>query len=258
MATREEFRSLYDGHPDYVERRYSESLSAREIQLEAHDFKAPNLLRTIPDSFAYSSVIEIGCATGEVLAAFPDQHPTRGNLIRKTGFDISPLNVAAARSRYPHIQFLDTDFTGSGVEADLVILSDLLEHVPDDCGLLKDASQIAQYVLINLPLEDNWLNRNRNYGIDDESGHLRAYSLADGFALVSKAGLKVENWHRVWPHETEYDLARRRLRKDLTGVSHSGKFFTRAIKTFIYHSARGIRPFGRRLFPSNLFLCASR
>ena len=254
----EEFRSLYDRHPDYVERRDPESFAAREIQLEARAFKVPNLLLALPDSADYSLVAEIGCATGEVLAAFPDRHPSLGHPIRKIGFDISPLNVAAATARYPDIQFLSENFADSGVTADVVVLSDLLEHVPDDAGLLRDAGKMARFVLINLPLEDNWLNRNRDYGIDDESGHLRAYSLSDGFELVARAGLKVEKWHRVWAHETEYDLSRRTLRRELTGSSHSGSLLVAAAKTLIYHSARGIKPFGRRLFPSNLFLCARR
>ena len=87
-------------------------------------------------------MMEIGCATGELLAAFPGK-------VTKRGFDISPLNVAAARARYPDIDFVAGDFAQSDARADVVILSDILEHVPDDVGFLRAASAHAPVALIN-------------------------------------------------------------------------------------------------------------
>lgn len=46
----------------------------------------------------------------------------------------------------------------------MVIVSDVIEHVPDDAGFLRSAAGLGQIVLVNLPLEDNWLNDRRNYG----------------------------------------------------------------------------------------------
>lgn len=253
-----DFASLYDEHDDYIDRRDPNSYSAKEIELEAREFKVPNLLRVMPDGLKVASVIEIGSATGEVLAAFPDKLGDSGKRIKKTGFDISPLNVAAARARYPEIEFLDRDFREYAGKSDVVILSDIVEHVPDDVGFLNQASALASIVLLNLPLEDNWTNRNRAYGVDDVSGHLRAYSLSDGFALVEAAGLEVLNWTQIWSHETDFDVRRRELKREYFGLVHSGPAPLRALKAGIYHSARLLKPFGRRLFPSNLFLSARR
>lgn len=258
MLDSKDLQALYDDHEDYVERRNPESLSALEIAREAREFKVPNLLRVVPSDLWVTSIIEIGCATGEVLAAFPDRWGDSGEVIRKTGFDISPLNIHAARSRYPDINFLDSDFTTHSAKSDLVVLSDVLEHVPDDVDFLRKASELAPVVLVNLPLEDNWLNRNRNYGVDDVSGHLRAYSLRDGLSLVEAAGLRVLKWRRIWVHETDFDLHRREWRRAHSGAVHTGSPVMRAIKTVTYHSARAIKPFGRRLLSSNLFLSAGK
>lgn len=258
MSAPSQFKELYDDHEEYKSRRDPSSFNAKSIMQESREYKVPNLLSVLPAGSTISTVVEIGSGTGEVLASFPDVCPSTRLPIKKTGFDISPLNVAAARDRYPHITFFDTDFRASGVTADLVILSDILEHVPDDVGFLAAASEVAPKLLINLPLEDNWLNRNRNYGIEDSSGHLRAYSLDDGLSLIAAAGLDVVEWSQVWAHETQYDLNRRRLRRDETGYSQSGSIGVRVLKSVVYSVARGVRPFGRRLFPSNLFACARK
>ena len=247
------YRRLYDAKAEYVARRDDTSLEARLIRLEVERFKVPNLIATIPRDIEYSSVVEIGCATGELLAAFPAPAGAR-----KVGFDISSENVACARSRYPDIEFFNSDFREFEGFADIVVLSDVLEHVPDDCGMLRDAAHVGRTILINLPLEDNWLNRTRSYGPDDVSGHLRRYSLDEGLALIESAGLRTLYWRQVWIHETECDQERRRLRRQVLGSAFSGGMIVAAVKRCVWSATTLMRPVGRRMFASNLFVSASR
>ena len=121
---------------------------------------------------------------------------------------------------------------------------------------MRRASQCARYTLVNLPLEDNWLNRNRAYGPDDASGHLRRYSLQQGLALFPRAGLKVMSYQQVWIHETSVDSDRRRLRRHHFGQAYAGSLATRALKRSVSAAAHIARPLGRRLFASNLFALA--
>jgi SAM-dependent methyltransferase len=243
-------RELYDENPEYVARRDASSHNAQQIALEVQMFKLPGLLDVLPPEHPCTSVMEIGCATGELLAAFPGK-------VTKRGFDISPLNVAAARARYPDIDFVAGDFAQSDARADVVILSDILEHVPDDVGFLRAASAHAPVALINLPLEVSWLNARRQYGLHDPSGHLRAYSLQRGLDLIEAAGLRILKWRQVWSHETEYDVKRRALRKTSLGHAYSGSLPARMVKAALHGFARTCPPFGRRLYPSNLFVSAA-
>jgi SAM-dependent methyltransferase len=77
-----------------------------------------------------SSVLEIGCGTGELLAAL---EPSRG-----VGVDVSPRMVESAASRFPHLRFV----SGAGEELDLgetfdvVVLSDVVPYVHDLVALL--------------------------------------------------------------------------------------------------------------------------
>lgn len=251
-----DYSQLYDTHNEYVSRRDEASWEAQQIVLECREFKLPHLLAVVPDDYRIASLIEIGCATGDLLAAFPDSAPD-GRYIEKYGFDVSPLNIEVARKRYQHISFSIDAFDNQPV-ADVVVLSDVLEHVPDDKDFLRRASRVGRLILINVPLEDNWINRNRIYGVHDPSGHLRAYSLSSANQLLEDAGLNVLHARQVWSHETEYDIKRRALRTKFQGSSHDGVFPVRLAKALTHRAARTFRSFGRRLFPSNLFVSAYR
>ncbi|MBB6091601.1 SAM-dependent methyltransferase [Povalibacter uvarum] len=252
----ETLRDLYDSNPEYIARRDDSSHNARQIKLEVERFKVPGLVSVIPPDHRYSSVMEIGCATGDLLAAFPSAVSAGGVRTRKVGFDISPLNVAAARARYPDIEFVAGSFTDSDLRSDVVILSDILEHVPDDVGFLRQAAAHGGLVLINLPLEKSWSNAFRDYGIEDASGHLRAYSLEDGLRLIDDAGLMLLRSARIWSHETAFDVERRRLRRQELGQEYSGATLVRTCKRMLHLTARAVALFGRRFYPSNLFVSA--
>lgn len=251
-----DFSALYDGHPDYVARRADGSLEQAQIDLEVRLFKVPNLMALLRDGDRLLSAVEIGCATGELIDALP---VAPGG--RKLGIDISAANVAAAQTRHPEIEFRAGDFRAmrsSIGRFDAVVLSDVLEHVGDDAGFLRDAAMLGDRVLVNLPLEDNWLNRSRTYGPDDVSGHLRRYGLAEALALFDRAGLEVTARRRVWIHETAAERARRELRRQRLGSAFGGSAVARFAKRVLYGFAGAVPFVGRRLFPSNLFVAARR
>jgi SAM-dependent methyltransferase len=246
-----DFSALYDEHPEYIARRAGGSIEQAQVDIEVRLFKLPGLMGVLPAGQTLRRVLEIGCATGELIAAVPAG--------QRVGLDISPANVAAARARFPEVEFHCGDFRDAGLGGfDAVIMSDVLEHVPDDASFLRDAAQLGEIVLVNLPLEDNWLNDRRAYGPDDVSGHLRRYSLADGLALFDKAGLEVLAHSQVWVHETPTDAARRALRRERLGAAYSGRLPARLAKQVVFATAAAVPALGRRLFASNLFAAARK
>ena len=74
---------------------------------------------------AGSSVLEVGCGTGELLHALA---PKRG-----VGVDISPRTVEIACSRYPDLTFLEGDAQDLPLSEtfDYIILSDLVGYLED-------------------------------------------------------------------------------------------------------------------------------
>jgi len=249
-----DFAGLYDDHVEYSARRVRGSFEQEKVAIEVAAFKVPNLVRLLPRGWTPRRVLEIGCATGELIAAFPvapDGH--------RVGIDISQSNISSARERFSAVEFHAGNFTNLSMPGfDCVILSDILEHVEDDVRFLADAACLGEYVLVNLPLEDNWINRNRNYGIDDASGHLRKYSLEQGLDLLKHAGLDVLEYHRIWAHETTVLRECRQLRHRHFGAEYSGGTAARVLKRMVMQLACAFPPIGRRLFPSNLFAIAQK
>ncbi len=247
-----DFAALYDNKEEYIFRRDIESYSAKRIALEIEHYKIPNLLEVLPKNFVYSSIAEIGCATGEIIGTFPG-----ADIKHRVGFDISPLNIRVAQQRFPKVTFRAGDFRSSIEKFDLVILSDILEHIPDEVEFLRDAAQIAKVVLVNLPLEKCFMFLFRQYGPDDTSGHLRNYSLSDGLQLLENAGLSIINYRQKWSFESEYEPLRQKLNESMRGKKFSGGLLQRTIKAAIFQSL-GVyfKGFGRKVFPSNLFVAA--
>jgi len=87
---------------------------------------------------AGSRVLEIGCGTGDLLAALA---PERG-----VGVDFSPAMLAEARRRYPNLQFIEADAHDlSALEGtfDIIVLSDLLDDVWDVQALLDGLHRLC-------------------------------------------------------------------------------------------------------------------
>ena len=246
-----DFRSLYDCKEEYVLRRLEGSYNARRLELEVQHFKIPNLLKVLPKEFSYTSIAEIGCGTGEIIGAFPG-----GNVNRRVGFDISPLNISCARQRFRNVEFHDLDFRSWNEKFDLLILSDILEHVPDGVGFLKDASKMARLLLINLPLEKCLLYFSRKYGPKDLSGHLAKFSMNDARDLIHAADLGIVKWSREWTMESRYETLRQELNEEMTGNKFSGNAYVQVVKGIVFVISNKIMAVGRLVFPSNLFVSA--
>ena len=252
QPSRVNYQRLYDEHAHYAARRVDNSFEHQNILLEVRDFKVPHLATLLPQNLKIHSLLEIGCGTGELIAQFPLEK----SAIR-TGCDISPENIITARRRYPAVNFHAGDFRELIPDNfDVIILSDILEHVEDDTAFLRDASLLGKCILVNLPLECNWLNNRRNYGPNDVSGHLRRYTLAEGLALFERASLRLTRWQQVWIHELPVEKKRRILRQKMLGQAYSGNVITQWAKAATDKFATAVPPFGRRLHSSTLFAAA--
>lgn len=95
-----------------------------------------NYLRfLIPSS---SSVLEIGCGTGDLLAAL---NPGRG-----LGIDISPKMVEIAREKFPLLQFEVGDLENLQIEEkfDYILLVEVIGHVDDIQSAFKELHKVCK------------------------------------------------------------------------------------------------------------------
>src|SRR3989440_3447723 len=82
-------------------------------------------------------VIEVGCGLGDLLAAVK---PARG-----VGLDFSPSMVSLARQRHPELEFqvMDAVEFSATEQFDYILLSDLVNDLPDVQGVLERLHAVA-------------------------------------------------------------------------------------------------------------------
>ena len=221
---------FYDKQPDYFAFR-NDTEKQNDYRIIV-DWKVRKLIGVIPASIKFKNVLEVGCAFGVLLNNIAD----RLNIESRTGIDISGENIKTGTELYPLCGFFrgtledyvrERSYLLKNNRHDLIVLSDIIEHIPDDLGFLRLVRRVSEYVVVNLPLEKSYKNRNRNYGPDDPSGHLHCYDMKIARKLFSDAGFL--------------------LIRDKTSTAISDARFSK-----IYRKNRGSRvrskPFLRRIF----------
>ncbi len=128
-----------------MEERHWWFLARRRIVRElVHCVLPPNGERT---------VLDIGCGTGGNIAAFAREY-------RCVGIDPSADAIRLAQARFPQAQFVQ-GFPPDGIgpilsSAHLLLLMDVLEHIPDDSFFFSDLLAQAKpgsYLLITVPAD---------------------------------------------------------------------------------------------------------
>jgi hypothetical protein len=150
------------------------------------------------------SICEVGGAEGIVLSE------VGGLLGARDLFNYEPGRefCNAGRARYPGIRFLNTVF-GGDARYDVVILSDILEHVEDQGALLDDAGARCRFTLIKMPIERSlsvsplgYLLRGKakppemSFGPAHYNGHLRGYTVRSALSVV-RSRLEVVDWYAI-------------------------------------------------------------
>lgn len=117
-------------------------------------------------------VVDVGCGTGANIAALADDY-------RCVGIDTSDEAVEFARRRFPRVQFLvgqaPRDLGSLAAEARLFLLTDVLEHVPDDFAMLSEllaAASPGASFLVTVPADMALWSPH-----DVSFGHYRRYTL---------------------------------------------------------------------------------
>lgn len=160
--------------------------------MAAHDFGQIN------------SVLEVGCGFGRNLSEIAK----RTHATYALGCDVSAGAIAFASKHYanavtryiltPSLNINETVKQIRSLRSrpfDLLVLFDVLEHVPNPKTIVRELAPLTKYFLIKLPLEnsvfDNYLlPRNKQYpSAVHPDGHLREFHVNDVHAFLVSLGL---------------------------------------------------------------------
>lgn len=186
--------------------QYGGGTHTKHRHLNYHDFFVARIQRG-------EHVLDIGCGMGAVAY---DIAARAGAMV--TGMDILEKNIAYARQHYAHPQvtYLVGDalrgLPETSAPVDVVILSNVLEHLPDRANFLRHVQQTVKpaRMLIRVPLfERDWrVPLKKELGLEwrlDDT-HETEYTLESFRAEILDAGLVVRHlevhWGEIWSEIT--------------------------------------------------------
>ncbi len=157
-----------------------------------------------------SRVLDVGCGVGAVARSIAQRVP--GSHV--TGIDSDTPMLARARSGPlpDNLHFVHGDVTAAlpAEHWDVIVLSNVLEHVDDRVGLLRRLVERHKpgRLLIRVPLfERHWhLPLRRELGVNyfSDPTHEIEHTLAEFDAEIAQAGLvtveRLTRWGEIWAH----------------------------------------------------------
>ena len=146
-----------------------------------HRHALENLVRTV-SSLGVKSVLDVGCGSGENLAAL-----AASGEYELAGVDISPEALRLAIDRVPSARFTQLDVQREALPErfDLVISMQVAEHLPDDVAAFQNIAAMAnKYVLISTM-------RGRMRRSEIAIGHVRNYSTLELRRKLDSVGLEI-------------------------------------------------------------------
>ena len=121
--------------------------------VEDSAWKAKQVIRMMKrNNIVPKTICEVGCGTGEILKQLQD------NMDKECifwGYEISPQAFELCRKRANkglHFELRDI-LQERDVCFDLVLLIDLIEHLEDYFGFLKEIKLKSQYIILHIPLD---------------------------------------------------------------------------------------------------------
>lgn len=153
-------RDVFETHA-HVERRHWWFEARRRILRTIADAAAPRV--------AAPAVLDVGCGVGATLTAFRDAY-------RCVGYDPSPDAIEFGRAQHPEFDLRPGTAADAAPEiarASVVLLNDVLEHVPDDRELLTavvEPMRPGSVLLVTVPADMRLWSPH-----DEALGHYRRY-----------------------------------------------------------------------------------
>jgi SAM-dependent methyltransferase len=182
--------------PDYVHREnnsyFDDTAFKDEWQKEVYEFA-----RSIADQNEFKTVLDIGTGSGFKLLKYFENFDTLGVDVTKT--------VQWLQATYPNKQWSDQFVPVSGF--DLIISSDVIEHIPDPDTLL-DLIEQCEPKLIVLSTPDRDLFKLGHNGPPVNRAHVREWTMPEFYQYISSRFDVLEHFISNQAQATQVILAR--------------------------------------------------
>lgn len=175
-------KKYYTAREEYF--HYDDSSEEDKWQLEVY-LHAYYLMK----KFGLSTVLDVGCGSGFKLIKYLGDFDTIGSELG--------VNLEMLQTRYPDRKWVESSFEKSNrIEADLIVCSDVIEHLVDPDDLLNWlAIQRPKYIILSTPDRDLVYKSGTNGrdGPPNNPAHVREWNYDEFFNYISKFFSVVEH-----------------------------------------------------------------
>ncbi len=179
----------------------------RTYHVEDSPWKARQILRIVQRNLiSPQTVCEVGCGAGEILRQLQMALPAG---VKFVGYEVSPDAYRLCQQRAnENLLFYCEDFLSqSGPIFDLLLCIDVVEHVEDYIGFLRQLRPRATWKVFYIPLDmaaHMVVRRKPLMTVRQEVGHLHYFIKDTALAALEYAGYTIVDWHYT---PSQLDLA---------------------------------------------------
>lgn len=140
-------------------------------------------------------IAEVGCGAGGILESLRHELKPKPECI---GYEVSPQAFAIAITR--RSAGLDyrqgNPIPGDG-PFDLIIAMDVIEHVEDYIGFIRNLTSLAPWKIFHVPLDLSVISIARPLYLEmarERVGHIHYFTRETALASICQAGLRISDW----------------------------------------------------------------
>jgi SAM-dependent methyltransferase len=167
-------------------------------------------------------LLDVGGGAGIILKAIGEKlKRDYGVNVLKYAMDLSPLMLTHQKRNNPDLQAtFNVDLCKNRLDnnfADLVLMIDVVEHIPDSDKALNEVGRIGKFVIFNIPLEKNVIEFVWNvmsYGTFRRSrissiGHIHTYTYSSALKQIKNRCGDIVNYYLTDPKPWPFDFKNR-------------------------------------------------
>ncbi len=144
------------------------------------------LVRNLTKDLHPTSIVDVGCGEGSLLKTLSDMHTSAA----VAGVEIAENALRLAKKTLPNADFRVFDISKEswGQKFDLVVCADVVEHIEDDVGAIKNMAAMTNpggYVVVA-----TLQGRMRQFEAD--IGHVRNYARGELQSKIAAEGLEID------------------------------------------------------------------
>ena len=182
VAISDKLKSLYDSYYDEGESEWRRLCAIDKV----------NNIIALSNKYPHKTILDIGSGEGSILKRLSDLQ--FGDALYS--IEISKTAVEAIRDRNIKSLIECRLFDGYNIpyednKFDLAILSHVVEHLEYPRQMLYEASRVAKYIFVEVPLQDN-MRLKRDFTFD-KVGHINPYSPKTIRRLIQTCDLEVKS-----------------------------------------------------------------